>query len=382
MPRSSFTMLMVAQYEHVKRRRKQQYIRQLLTLIRIRATLRERHYLTSQALLTPEEGAWYVLYQHGTDKNLINQVGLGRDAFNDLLATFSRHYSIKSGPGRPGRPARLRDKHAVLGFILTYYCSTVELKNLCVQFGVPPSTAARTLQKAEAAMEKALKDVPDARIRWPTFQEQQEWAMWVAVREPRVTKKFAFIDGKNYKVLAPTSVDEQNTMYNGWLHATLVTGTFCFGADGCIIWGKHNCPGSWNDGETSRQFREKLLDENKTLQDYGVLSDSAFPVSGAMYNRIVTPLKNGDLERALRRGGVAESTLIAINNAVTSIRQAAEWGMGAVEKPFRRLLLPLPFERFVRQRRLGNIHRLYNFRVRRTNISQIRNVFSLKLYYE
>ena len=61
----------------------------------------------------------------------------------------------------------------------------------------------------------------------------------------------------------------------------------------------------------------------------GVVSDSAFPVSNHLYTRIETPMKANDLEKLpihLRAIGQAKS------NAITSIRQAAEWGMGAAEK--------------------------------------------------
>ena len=65
------------------------------------------------------------------------------------------------------------------------------------------------------------------------------------------------------------------------------------------------------------------------LPDHGVLSDSALPVSGAVFGRIVTPLKENDLARALP---AARFALAALSNAITSLRQSAEWGMGAVEK--------------------------------------------------
>jgi len=80
----------------------------------------------------------------------------------------------------------------------------------------------------------------------------------------------------------------------------------------------------------------------------------------------------GDLERTDRN---LQNYAIAKSNAITAIRQAAEWGMGAVEKCYRRLLQPLPYNPQVRRKRLCNIHRLYNLRVRRTGISQIRSTF-------
>ena len=175
-------------------------------------------------------------------------------------------------------------------------------------------------------------------ITCPSEDQQRTWAAWIEAREPPVTQKFGFIDGKNYRVASPSNRELQNALYNGCLHSVLVTDTLAFGANGCVIWIKHNCSGSWNDGDTSRQFREKLRDRHLTFHDYGVLADSVFPVSGDMSGRIVTPLKDGDMERAVAWAG-DELSITTLNNAVISIRQEAEWGMGAVEKVVRRLLL-------------------------------------------
>ena len=85
----------------------------------------------------------------------------------------------------------------------------------------------------------------------------------------------------------------QNAMYSGWLHATFITRVLCFGVDGCIAWGKHNCVGSWNDGDMSRLFQEKLCNLIINVDNHGVLADSAFPVSRKDFGRIITPLKQG-----------------------------------------------------------------------------------------
>ena len=67
----------------------------------------------------------------------------------------------------------------------------------------------------------------------------------------------------NFKVQEPSSeIDLQNAMYNGRLHSALITGVLCFSVDGLLIWAKHNCVGSWNDGDMSRELQEKLIDEH------------------------------------------------------------------------------------------------------------------------
>ena len=77
----------------------------------------------------------------------------------------------------------------------------------------------------------------------------------------------------------------------GWLHSHFVTGVLAFGVDGCIIWGKHNSPGSWNDSEMSRDLQDNLLDDELTAGGLGLLADSAFPT---LHGAILTPLKQND----------------------------------------------------------------------------------------
>jgi len=109
------------------------------------------------------------------------------------------------------------------------------------------------------------------------------------------------------------------------------------------------------------------LDERISLQDYGVISDTAFPVSGPLQGRIVTPLKEYELENVAPdlRGYIQ-----SLSTVLTRCRQACEWGMGGPCKVYRHLAIPLPVNKDLRQLRLDNIHRLYNYRVRNMNISE------------
>jgi hypothetical protein len=115
-----------------------------------------------------------------------------------------------------------------------------------------------------------------------------------------------------------------------------------------------------------------LMDRSRMAPGACIVADSAFPVAAQLEGRIRTPLKDRDIEKfhpSLHAG------LTIVSNAVTSLRQAAEWGMGCVPKVYRLLQLPLPFNQAIRGRRLSNMFRLYNYRVRKTGISQIKNYF-------
>lgn len=151
-----------------------------------------------------------------------------------------------------------------------------------------------------------------------------------------------------------------------------MTGVLVFDSDGLLIWAKHNCPGSWGDGEMSRSLQLKLLDACKTLPDHGLCADTAFPVGAALFRHIVSPLKENELEQIAPS---LQPAAAALSAQITALRQACEWGMGSIQKPFKRLLLPLPWRDFVRALRISNIFRLWNVRVRSTGISQIHESF-------
>ncbi|KAG1687510.1 hypothetical protein DVH05_005124 [Phytophthora capsici] len=91
-----------------------------------------------------------------------------------------------------------------------------------------------------------------------------------------------------------------------------------------------------------------------------VVSDSAFPCSAELRGRILTPLNDGDLERAQPSLGSSARTL---HNAITSVRQAAERGMGSMQKVYSRLSLPLPYDQKIRGLGLNNLFLMANYRV-------------------
>ncbi|KAF1779310.1 hypothetical protein GQ600_3082 [Phytophthora cactorum] len=213
----------------------------------------------------PSESAWMALYKHGGDRNFLNATSLTRSYFHQLLERFSTFYQIRPVSGAGGRPPKLRYHHQALGLVLFFYVGSMEfILFFLVVFCV--------------------------------------------------------------KVMQPSNADLQNAMYNGWHHGVYVTGTICFAADGCIIWSRRSCPGSWNDSDTSLGFRTKPLDP-KYCPDprMNVVSDSALPCSMEMTGRILTPLKDGGIDRILSS---LRSSARTLDNAITSACQATEWGHG------------------------------------------------------
>ncbi|EGZ20025.1 hypothetical protein PHYSODRAFT_489807 [Phytophthora sojae] len=227
--------------------------------------MRSRHYLTAQCLEAPCNSAWMLLYRFGSDVNFINATSLTRPAFEQLLRRFSRFYFIPKAKLR-GRPPKLRYHHQVLGLVLSFYVGSMEQSSLSMLFGLPPSTLSCILCRAEEALSTALHGYAPARISWPSPTRQAELPKLVEAREPLLKYTFGFIGGKNFKVrMQLYSFDPIRLNPYCWLYAAgaatfqrrsskcyvqwmaifcFVTGTICFAADDCIIWSRHNCPGS------------------------------------------------------------------------------------------------------------------------------------------
>ncbi|OWZ09763.1 hypothetical protein PHMEG_00017480 [Phytophthora megakarya] len=261
------------------------------------------------------------------DSAFLVTVSLPVKEFNLLLAVFSRHYVVKSCPGKRGRPDRFVNKNNVLACILQFYTAAMEAKTLCELFGVPPTTLSRVLKHAEGALAKSLRDIPALlAVMSRLFVVGFALLMKKTTRcmlQQQATGRTLF-NGKAYLSFIWLWLRELTSFFReGWLHTVNVAGVLCYGFDGTLIWGRHNIPGSWNDGEMSRCLQSRLADH------------SAFPVSNALTGKTITPLTYGDLEKA---SPACRLGLTAMSNSIT-----ASSGMGCASKVYRQLLVLLLF---------------------------------------
>ena len=101
----------------------------------IRMSLRERNYLSSEALFkSVEELPWYTMYAYGNDQSIINVTSLNRQSFEYLWQALQAFDIIESGVGKSGRPHRIKNAHCVLALLFHYYCSPDENKTCCELF--------------------------------------------------------------------------------------------------------------------------------------------------------------------------------------------------------------------------------------------------------
>ncbi|KAI8637294.1 hypothetical protein BD408DRAFT_424814 [Parasitella parasitica] len=116
-----------------------------------------------------------------------------------------------------------------------------------------------------------------------------------------------------------------------------------------------------------------LLNESRCPEPYRLLADAGFPNSLEYKEKILRVLKKNETNDLV----LNEETLDRFK-AITKHRQAAEWGMRAIQSGFGRLSLPLSEDKATRAQLLHIIWRLHNFRTRLVGINQISTVYFKK----
>ena len=84
------------------------------------------------------------------------------------------------------------------------------------------------------------------------------------------------------------------------------------------------------------------------------------------------------MDRLYHNNGTREQLIAmkAMHRDVTTVRQAAEWGMRHLQSGFARLRVPLLLDVVARRLLLDACVLLHNFRVRTVGLSQIRTVYT------
>jgi hypothetical protein len=99
-------------------------------------------------------------------------------------------------------------------------------------FALIPTTVSRYLHFSLAILLRALKNIPEAFIRWPSGDDFQVLNDLVVTRHPLLTGGFGTLDGLNLPVQTSQDQEIENATYNGWLHDHFVSSVIAFGADG------------------------------------------------------------------------------------------------------------------------------------------------------
>jgi DDE superfamily endonuclease len=168
-----------------------------------------------------------------------------------------------------------------------------------------------------------------ARVKMPTEDMVYSYKSMIKMRHPALDDVYCFADGLKLEFEnTDGELDEQSMFYNGWTHGHYITNLFVFGADGRIINAVVNAPGLVHDSTLAKwgDVYGKLEDMYHKTQGICCM-DSAFAAGDSPF-----VLKSAqDINTA-----VNEHDLVVLRQA-TSLRQAAEWGMHAIQGSFPRM---------------------------------------------
>lgn len=323
--------------------------------------------LGRSGLLWPQQAPWVKLYRHGDDGSFLNLTGFSKSAFvilNKIVFPENDNGIMKRGRRSLLKPC---DR---LGLYLMYVNSRMEMKNLCLIFGVTPSTCSSTIDAMRERVVYYLKRHPLARVKFPKQAEMRILADRVQLREPTVDNVIGFVDGVSLSCQCSEAAEKQAEAYNGYHHDTRCNNVLAFSSFGKIIYACINYPGSWHDANVVLALANKVIN---CLDPYALCVDKGFPRSGELFDRFVGPFSKKSIRKL---SPIVRNELIARANVYTSLRQASEWGMRALQGTFGRLTTRLTFDSAKRHDLILSIILLHNIRTELIGLNQIATVFN------
>ena len=332
------------------------------------------------SLVMPKDSPWSRILSRGNDGCMITTTGLDNQAFFALHRLFVPYYNqytpwstngkivkLKKRSGTAGRP-RMLSSEAVLGLVLVYNRTCCQEYMLCAFFGLTATPLNLWLKFGRMVIVKVLPKHQYARINCdPSASCVQGWKDAFASMYPHLEDVYCVADGLKLLLESTDNDLVQSMFYNGWTHDHYVTNLLVFAPDGSIIDCVLNCPGSMHDSELAffGGVYERLR-ENYEKHGGKCVMDSAFCSRGNAF--VIKSAQDVTL-------GEDANEYIMLREA-TSMRQAAEWGMRALQGSFPRLKARLRYEEHgERKCILQSIMLLYNFRARYCGINQIRTTF-------
>ncbi len=109
------------------------------------------------------------------------------------------------------------------------------------------------------------------------------------------------------------------------------------------------------------------------LNDYILCVDQGFPRSGDLLDKFVGPMSE---KRRRKLSPILRGALLELHNLYVSLRQAAEWGMRALQGTFSRLKSRLTSCKVKRRLIIIGIILLHNFRPELVGLNQIATAFN------
>jgi len=340
------------------------------------------------SLPNPCQSPWNIAYHSKSKRALITLTGLNHKAFDKLhrefaplffsMTPYSEDGSIHNlnTTERRGRPRKI-SSHACLGLVLMWTRTTCQYWVLSGSFGLVGSCCGLWLRFGKRILLSVLSAREDCQIKLPSADMVYCYRDAICNRYPALSN--AALVGDGLKILLQKAGDPQTqeAFYNGWKSGHYITNLFVFAPDGTIVMSMINCPGSMHDSELAASGSPSIYTKIDMLYEaHGVkcVMDSAF--ANANKESIIKSKKRETIASTAESTEEFEELMAAL-----SVRQAAEWGMRALQGAFGRLKAVWPYEeKDERYWGLSVITLLYNYSANNMDLNQIRRVYWQELY--
>lgn len=332
------------------------------------------------ALIDPQSSPWERLYTSKNDQALITLLGFDHQAFHELEKLFEPYFynytpwnadgetKIKKIDPRKvtgGRPRKV-DARSCLALSLAYYRFRGPFYILQGWFGLTGTPLSAWTEFSRLIIIQMLEN-DKSKIQWPSLEKIEVYKKIIERRHPVLQNVFCVADGLKIQLQQGGDPRVQSRFYNGWMHSHYVTNLFVFGPDGLILASVINAPGSVHDS---------------MLADWGNIYDSLYEIHEETGGRCVmdsafAAVNHPAIIKSSQNEAYARNALELLTcREATSLRQAAEWGMRAIQSSFPRLKDKIRYEENgSRQLILLCMVMLYNFRCDRVGLNQIKTVY-------
>ncbi|OAV94926.1 hypothetical protein PTTG_04664 [Puccinia triticina 1-1 BBBD Race 1] len=248
------------------------------------------------------------------------------------------------------------DPAASLGLVLHWLSSTMDEVELQDIFAISRRAYAQPWTRGRKALSAVLKQLPSAKMYWPTGEESSRgYILHVDRAEISTPQERVWLFGQDD---IETSFCHQPA--DKYYYRNILT----FAPDGTIFGGYSMLPGDWDDGIgsiTVDYFYRNLL--GRTPAGYRLISDVGLPnTSKELRNRILAPIQGRsqlpDPPRVICR-------IRPFNEQVQSAQHVAKWSKHFILDSFERLRQPLRMdERELQAEIWQTAARLHKFRWR------------------
>lgn len=344
------------------------------------------------ALAPVKVSAWSYILNSSNDQAMMNTTGFTFAGFRQLNALFQPLY-VKYSPysyneigvlipvtekENRGRP-RLMKAEDCLGMTLAWYRTRSRYNGLGPFFGMVASNCNLWIRFGRRILFTVLRDHPLAKPTVPSRHKLFEYRDAICNQHNALVDCALTIDGLKTRIQRCSSYSVQEQFYNGWKCTHYVNSLFVFAPDGTIVMCVVNCVGTKHDSDMAMLGSPSIYEQLESIyQETGLrcVADSAF--GGASYDSILKVVPKQRLDVCAETEQESEYMWQALK-----MRQAAEWGMGALSGTWPQLTVPIHWEwKGERSFILWVVVFLHNFRANVVGYNQIRTVYWDTLHKE